>query len=1005
MSTNKKTLIDGDFQVGSNHFIVDTENNYVGFNNATPQNKIDVQVGPRTGTHSTDRPLYVTGVTTTSGAEFVSDDGTTGIGIGSSNIFTKGTNQNLTIAPNGTGAVGINTATPNPLGETFRVWIDGDAKATGNVTASYIYGDGSGLWNVPGTQWVSSSEDIYFLNNTGSGEGKVGIGKTSPEYKLDILDSDKPTIRVKSSSTGDGDALLILDSSATGESDIDFMHDGALNWRIRTGDEAASGTTFQINNSSDSDVLTIQQNGNVGIGTSSPGVPFEVSKSAGGELLRLTNGTSTLYAGVDADPPWFGTSTDDHLRLMTNGTEKVRIESDGSVGVGTMAPHANLHVVGNTYVSSNFEVGEANLYVNTTNSRVGVGTTAPHANLHVVGNTYVSSNFEVGQANLYVDTVNSRVGVGTTNPSRTLHIYAPSTESSVPLLVQSENQFCGMFLVDDTGSVQLQNNRGALRFLVDGDENLNNQNEVLRITNDGRFGFGTSDPDISRIFVNAAPTSADTSWSGLYIDYNSNGTETLTANRAHRGIYIDMDGSASGGDTTNEHRMYGIVADVRNQGDSDLLYGADFYTRSEHTTGTLTNHRAVNAFAYASGAGITTNLTAGYFYALKYVNSSDLTSNMVGVHGEVEVDTGGVANAYAFRAFVDRDGGTISNSYLYYGQHQGDDTGVRWGMYLTGEEKNYFSNRISIGTGEEGGMLNIGGGSINIYDSTTPDARAVQFYQDDGTTQIGFMGPGSSSNSNMYFYARTDNDVVIGAGNSERIRVLANGNVGIGVNDPDTKLEVNGAIKCGGNSYIDSVRMDRFGSGVNTIFDFECPEDDDAVIFRFRNKQSQNGVTTWAIVQADTQDYSDDRLKINESHLTNSLDTIMKLKPQRYQKYGDLPENYPLEKLSDAKLKEEVGFIAQQIYYEVPELRHMVTPASDANPTDTLIFPDDPTQDPDYSSWGTEAATIRYNEVIPYNTAAIQELKKLRDSDLERITTLETQVMDLLSRVHLLEST
>ena len=352
MSTNKKTLIDGDFQVGSGHLIVDTENNYVGFNNATPQNKIDVQVGQRTGTHSTGKPLYVTGVTSTSGAEFVSDDGTAGIGIGSSNIFTTEVNQNITIAPNGTGSLGIKTDTPNPSGETFDLWVQGDTKITGNVTAGYIYGDGSALTNISGTQWVSSSEDIYFLNNSGSGEGKVGIGKTVPEYKLDISDSDKPTIRVKSTSTGDGDALLILDSSATGESDIDFNHDGVLNWRIRTGDAAPSGLSFQINNANDSDVLTIQQNGNVGIGTDLPNVPLEVNKSAGGEMLRLATSTGTIYAGADADPPWFGTSSDDHLRLVTNGTEKVRIESGGNVGIGKTNPNTALDVSGTVTATS-----------------------------------------------------------------------------------------------------------------------------------------------------------------------------------------------------------------------------------------------------------------------------------------------------------------------------------------------------------------------------------------------------------------------------------------------------------------------------------------------------------------------------------------------------------------------------------------------------------------------------------------------------------------------------
>ena len=448
MSSNKKTLIDGDFQVGSAHFKVDTENNYVGFNNATPQNKIDVQIGTRTGTHSTGKPLYVTGVTSTSGAEFVSDDGTAGIGIGSSNIFATETNQNITIAPDGTGAVGIKTATPNPSGETFDLWVQGDTKITGNVTVNEIYGDGSGLFNVAGTQWVSSSEDIYFLNNTGSGEGKVGIGKTVPEYKLDILDSNKPTIRVKSTSTGDGDALLILDSSATGESDIDFNHDGVLNWRIRTGDAAPSGLSFQINNANDSDVLTIQQNGNVGIGTDSPNVPLEVNKSAGGEMLRLATSTGTIYAGVDANPPWFGTSSDDHLRLVTNGTEKVRIESGGNIGIGTTSPDARLHVEEPSAISAttrlfhteNAFTGGSVGHFEIVEKKTGAGTGWSDFTLRlqrrvdVTEQGYIEFNptgstgdygiaFGTGATEtMRIDALNGNVGIGTTDPKTRLHV-------------------------------------------------------------------------------------------------------------------------------------------------------------------------------------------------------------------------------------------------------------------------------------------------------------------------------------------------------------------------------------------------------------------------------------------------------------------------------------------------------------------------------------------------------------------------------------------------------
>jgi hypothetical protein len=83
---------------------------------------------------------------------------------------------------------------------------------------------------------------------------------------------------------------------------------------------------------------------------------------------------------------------------------------------------SNVSLYGGLAVTSNLEVGQANLFVDTTTSRVGVGTTTPEATLHVSGNAYVSSNLEVGSSNLFVDTVNSRVGVGTDTPKESLDV-------------------------------------------------------------------------------------------------------------------------------------------------------------------------------------------------------------------------------------------------------------------------------------------------------------------------------------------------------------------------------------------------------------------------------------------------------------------------------------------------------------------------------------------------------------------------------------------------------
>jgi hypothetical protein len=68
-----------------------------------------------------------------------------------------------------------------------------------------------------------------------------------------------------------------------------------------------------------------------------------------------------------------------------------------SIGLGTVTPDANLHVIGNVYVSSNLTVDEDTLHVDATTNSVGIETKNPQANLHVVGNVYVSSNLTVDE--------------------------------------------------------------------------------------------------------------------------------------------------------------------------------------------------------------------------------------------------------------------------------------------------------------------------------------------------------------------------------------------------------------------------------------------------------------------------------------------------------------------------------------------------------------------------------------------------------------------------------
>jgi len=99
--------------------------------------------------------------------------------------------------------------------------------------------------------------------------------------------------------------------------------------------------------------------------------------------------------------------------------------------------------------------------------------------------------------------------------------------------------------------------------------------------------------------------------------------------------------------------------------------------------------------------------------------------------------------------------------------------------------------------------------------------------------------------------------------------------------------------------------------------------------------------------------YSDIRRKSKIQAMSKSLDTLSKLLPKTYIKDG----------------KRESGFIAQEMYYDAREMRHIVWPDRDANPNDHA-------PEADYSDWGKRHACLRYLHFIAYVVRSIQELRE-----------------------------
>jgi hypothetical protein len=163
----------------------------------------------------------------------------------------------------------------------------------------------------------------------------------------------------------------------------------------------------------------------------------------------------------------------------------------------------------------------------------------------------------------------------------------------------------------------------------------------------------------------------------------------------------------------------------------------------------------------------------------------------------------------------------------------------------------------------------------------------------------------------------------------------------------------------------------------------------------FRNASGNNQCR---IKAGEYMHLSDDRMKINEKLLTNATETLMKLKPQLYDQY--------LSEETKNETRPSVGLIAQEVYYNAPELRDYVVclpvdnSGNECTPEEIDLSNQDMENDPDYEALGwikDHYASLSYSNLIPYLIKSNQEQQ-------EEINTLKTQLTDVLTRLSALEN-
>ncbi len=395
-------------------------------------------------------------------------------------------------SPNGT-AVSLTLARPGDNGLNLAYNSGGG----GGASMGTITGAGLAFYTYTGVVGSESYTERMRIDSSGN----VGIGTTAALGKLQVASAGAGASEIVASNTVGVERIHLVSRNTAGNSYIQSQNSTCL---VGTYDNYSM--QFLTNNT---ERMRIDTSGNVGIGTSSPTTKLQVNggvaingatfPSSGVGMELIWDGTQSVVqsysrSGGAYQPLWLDGS---FVRVNTNGTEKMRIDSSGNVGIGITTPvsyagYGNLTVNGTSG-------GTLTLRNSANTNSSEMAATASEVYLKSVAATplwFGTNNTEKMRITSAGD-----VGIGTATPDIFGRFYTRTVginSSGTSILQINGTTYGGIDLgfngtrtatmLAETGGFYLQTTTASAMSLG------TNSVERMRIDSSGNVGIGTASP-------------------------------------------------------------------------------------------------------------------------------------------------------------------------------------------------------------------------------------------------------------------------------------------------------------------------------------------------------------------------------------------------------------------------------------------------------------------------------------------------------------------------------